>query len=159
MDIKQWEHHIVHTLKYYGIKPLDVKCKTTITKTSYTRQGRTIGRHGKIQQWMEMSFKSEIDPHQEWPGWTVCYDTDIIQTDGCSCGPIACAKVMEVFGLLEPGSMASIEDYPGGYRAVVMEYYQRLVMKYNKDIFFPVRKQPAKTRLFKDSLKRNEDNK
>jgi hypothetical protein len=38
MDIKQWEHHIVHTLKYYGIKPLDVKCKTTITKASYTRQ-------------------------------------------------------------------------------------------------------------------------
>ena len=41
-------------------------------------------------------------PSQEWPGWTVSYDTDIIQTDGCSCGPIACAKVMEVFGLLEP---------------------------------------------------------
>jgi hypothetical protein len=40
MDIKQWEHHILHTLKYYGIKPLDVKCKTTLTKTSYgTKQG------------------------------------------------------------------------------------------------------------------------
>jgi hypothetical protein len=39
MEIKQWEHHIVHTLKTYGIKPLEVKCKTTITKTSYTRQG------------------------------------------------------------------------------------------------------------------------
>ncbi len=34
MDIKQWEHHIVRTLKCYGIKPLDVKCKTTLTKTS-----------------------------------------------------------------------------------------------------------------------------
>ena len=37
MDIKQWEHHIVHTLKYYGIKPLDMKCKTTLTKTSYNQ--------------------------------------------------------------------------------------------------------------------------
>jgi hypothetical protein len=94
-----------------------------------------------------MSFKSELDPHQDWPGWTVSYDTNIIQTDGCLCGPIACANVMKVFGLLEPGPMASIEDYPGGYHAVVMEYYQRLVMKYNKDIYFPVRKHPAKTRL------------
>ena len=68
-----------------------------------------------------MSFKSEIDPDQDWPSWTLSYDTDIIQFDGCSCGPIACAKVMEVFGLLEPGSLASIEDYPGGYRTVVME--------------------------------------
>ena len=99
-----------------------------------------------------MSFKSEIDPDQDWPSWTVSYDTDIIQTDGCSCGPIACAKVMEVFGLLAPGSLASIEDYPGGYLAVVMEYYEGLVMKYNKNIYFPVRKQPAKTRLFKESL-------
>ncbi len=60
-------------------------------------------------------------------------------------------------GLLEPGSMASIEDYPGGYRAVVLEYYQWLVMKYNKDIYFPVRKHPAKTRLYKDSLQGNKD--
>ena len=113
MDIKQWEHHILHTLKYYGIKPLDVKCKTTLTKTSYvTKQGRMIESHGKMQQWMEMSFKSELHPHQEWPDWTVTNDTDILQTDGCSCGPIACTKVMEVFGLLEPGSMATIEDYP-----------------------------------------------
>ncbi len=104
-----------------------------------------------------MSFKSELHPHQEWPGWTVCNDIDIIQTDGCSCGPIACAKVMEVLGILAPGSMATIEDYPGGYRALVMEYYQWLVMKYNKDIFFPVRKHPAKTRLFMDGLKGNED--
>ena len=37
MDIKQWEHHIIHTLKCYGIKPLDVKCKTTLTKTSYNQ--------------------------------------------------------------------------------------------------------------------------
>ena len=118
-----------------------------------------IGRHGKMQQWMEMSFKSELHPHQEWPDWMVCNDTDILQTDGCSCGPIACTKIMEVFGILEPGSMATIEKYPGGYCAVVMEYYQGLLMKYNTDIFFPMRKKAAKTRFFMDGLKGNEDNK
>jgi hypothetical protein len=86
-------------------KTLDVKCKTTLTKTSYgTKQGQIIGRHG----WMEMSFKSELHPHQEWPDWMVCNDTDILQTDGCSSGPIACTKVMEVFGILEPSSMATL---------------------------------------------------
>jgi hypothetical protein len=53
--------------------------------------------------------------------------------------------------------MASFADYPGGYHAVVMEYYQRLVMKYNKNIYFPVRKHPAKTRLYIDSRQGNED--
>ncbi len=42
---------------------------------------------------------------------------------------------------------------------MVMEYYEWLVMKYNKDIFFPMRKQPAKTTFFMDGLKGNEDNK
>jgi hypothetical protein len=30
--------------------------------------------------------------------------------------------------------LSTIEDYPGGYHAVVMEYYQRCILKYNKDI-------------------------
>jgi hypothetical protein len=41
--------------------------------------------------------------------------------------------------------------------AVVMECYQWLVTKYKKDIYFPVRRQPAKTRLYKDSLEGNND--
>ena len=104
-----------------------------------------------------MSFKSEQSSHQEWPDWVVSNDTDILQTDGCSCGPIKCAKVMEVFGILEPDAMATIEDYPGGYHAVAMEYYQWLVMKYDKDLFLPLRKKPAKTRLFIDCLKGNQE--
>ena len=101
MDIKQWEHHIIHTLKYYGLKPLDVKYNTMLTKTCY-------GKHGKMQQWMEISFESELHPHKEWPDWMVSNNINLLQTNGCSCGPIACAKVMEIFGLLEPGSMATI---------------------------------------------------
>jgi hypothetical protein len=42
---------------------------------------------------------------------------------------------------------------------VFMEYYQWLLMKYNKDIFFPMRKKAAKTRFFMDGLKGNDDNK
>jgi hypothetical protein len=34
---------------------------------------------------------------------------------------------------------------------------RRCLLKYNKDIFFPVRKHPAKTRLFMGGLKGNED--
>ncbi len=31
MDIRKWEPHIVHTLKVYGIKPLDVTYKSLMT--------------------------------------------------------------------------------------------------------------------------------
>jgi hypothetical protein len=31
MDVRRWEKHIVHTLKTYGIKPLDAKCKAIVT--------------------------------------------------------------------------------------------------------------------------------
>ena len=40
-----------------------------------------------------------------------------------------------------------------------MEYYQWLLMKYNKDIFFPMRKRGAKTTFLMDGLKGNQDNK
>ena len=36
MDLRKWEKHIVHTLKTYGIKPLDATCKALVT-TSTTK--------------------------------------------------------------------------------------------------------------------------
>ena len=59
MDIKQWEHHIVHTLKYYGIKPLDMKCKTTITKTSTPDKDERLEDMGKFNSgWRCLSSQS-----------------------------------------------------------------------------------------------------
>jgi hypothetical protein len=119
MDLKKWEWRIVHTLKVYGIKPLDAKWKAIMTtSTTKDRNNRP-----KIVRVMELSFTSDSNPEQSWPDWTVRNNPSIHQTDGYNCGPIACIKVMEVLGIIEPGSMSTIAQYHE-YRPVVMDYYQ-----------------------------------
>jgi hypothetical protein len=51
---------------------------------------------------------------------------------------------MELFGVIEPGSMPTIEMSREGTRPVVMDYYQQLIVKYEKDLFFATRKNSAK---------------
>jgi hypothetical protein len=141
MDIRRWEKHIIHTLKIYGIKPLDAKCNAIVT-TSSTKDTNNKARIGRV---MELAFQSALNPEQSWPDWIVINDPSIRQTDGYNCGPIACIKVMEVFGILELDSISTIANSPEGYRPVVMEYYQQCVMKYKDDLFFQLRKKTAKS--------------
>jgi hypothetical protein len=99
------------------------------------------GRNNRaiVTRVMNISFKSDFDPNQGWPEWTVINDSSIRQVDGFNCGPIACLKVMEVFGILKPGSISDIEE-SGSYRTVVMNYYQECINKYRNDIFLELRK-------------------
>ena len=94
---------------------------------------------------MELTFKSEQHHDLSWPDWVVTNYPTIMQTDGYNCGPIACIKVMEVFGLLEHDAITSIANSDEGYRPVVMEYYQHCVTKYKDDLFFQLRKKTAKS--------------
>jgi hypothetical protein len=119
MDIRKWEPHIIHTLKVYGIKPLDVTYKSLMTTSTV----KDRNNRDKITRVMELTFKSELNPDQAWPDWTVRNDPNIRQVDGINCGPIACLKVMELFGILEPGLMSAIAESCEGYRPVVMDYY------------------------------------
>jgi hypothetical protein len=136
MDIRKGEPHTVHTLKVYGIKPLDVTYKSLMT----TLTVKDRNNRDKITRVMELTFKSELNPDQAWPDWTVCNDPNIRQVDGINCGPIACLKVMELFGILEPGLMSAIAESCKGYRPVVMDYYQQCISKYKNDIFLELRK-------------------
>ena len=137
MDIKKWEMHIVHTLKIYGLKPLDATWEALVTTTSTKkRNGRP-----KIGRVMELRFKSK-DKNGEQLGqdWIVTNDPSISQSDGYNCGPIACTKVMEVFGIIEPDSMSTIAESPGGYRTVVMDYYKGFISRHKNEIFLELRK-------------------
>jgi hypothetical protein len=134
VDIRKWERHIIYTLKVCCLKPLDARPSSLTTTTTVKRDNRDI-----VTRVMNISFKSDSDPDRAWPEWTVTNDPSIRQVDGFNCGPIACVKVMEVFGILEPGSLSVIEEY-GSYRTVVMNYYQECISKYNNEIFLEVRK-------------------
>jgi hypothetical protein len=96
-------------------------------------------KRDKVTRVMNVSFKSDVDPNQGWPKWTLTNDSSIRQVDGFNCGPIACLKVMEVFGILKPGSISDIVE-SDSYCTVVMNYYQECINKYRNDIFLELMK-------------------
>ena len=56
------------------------------------------------------------------------------QSDGINCGLIACLKVSELYGFLEGGSVNSIGESPGGYRHVVMDYYEDCCHSFHNEL-------------------------
>ncbi len=66
------------------------------------------------------------------------------QHNGFNCGPIACLKVMEIYGLLPQNSIKTIRHSPYGYRGVVMEYYVAFLEKYDSDIHYLITTTGAK---------------
>jgi hypothetical protein len=57
-----------------------------------------------------------------------------MQEDGYNCGPIAYAKIMEIYGSFAPGSLSQIGKTPGGFRSVVMEFFSTLLTTYDEMI-------------------------
>jgi hypothetical protein len=66
--------------------------------------------------------------------WTVKLDKSLQQNDGNNCGPIACLKVLELYGFLKEGSIESIGESPGGYRDVVLDYYQGCCIRFDNTL-------------------------
>ncbi len=54
-----------------------------------------------------------------------------MQGDNVSCGPIACLKLMEIYGIIPVGSIEEIGESDRGYRHVVMDYYNDCVIRFN----------------------------
>ena len=57
-----------------------------------------------------------------------------IQTVGCNCGPIACVKVMEIFGFLKDGYIERLGKSMNKCRQTVMNYFNQCITKYNKQL-------------------------
>jgi hypothetical protein len=62
--------------------------------------------------------------------WTVTNDRSYKQSDGVSCGPITCLKVMEIYGIVQPGRVTFLSNFHNGYRTTMMDYYADCVEKY-----------------------------
>jgi len=106
MSIDSWAKQIIGTIKLFGFKPHDAKC-----------------HQAKRDMTMVLDF-NDTSP------WTVRLDISYRQSDGINCGPIACLKVMELYGFLREGSIDRIGESPGGYRHAVMDYYQNCCILY-----------------------------
>ena len=113
MKLTTWQHHVMHTLKKYGLQRHDAQCNVVV-KTKPPE--------------LELYFEDKDEP------WVVYNDHTILQVDGYNCGPIACLKVMEIYGILPPNSVAEIAHQRYGYRASVMDQYQRFLSQHDRDI-------------------------
>ena len=104
--LKTWQYHITHTLRKYGFQRWDAQPHVE----EYTK----MKGQDKV---LELCFDDMYEP------WVVASDPILKQHDGFNCGPIACLKVMEIYGSLPMNSIAEIGHQKYGYRGVVMDYY------------------------------------
>ena len=128
--IDGWKHRVVHTLRQYGLVSLDV-----VPKMRYSTQ--VVGGSGKKQR-LDIQFGNEAP-------WIVENSVYLRQKDGHNCGPIACTKVMEVFGYIEEGSMERVGSRVGGYRGVVMNKFADLISKYDHQLCVEMRETVSET--------------
>ncbi len=104
--IKKWQEHIIHTLKTYGMQFPDAYANCKFWEY--------IGRdeQGRRSREMELEIHFEDTKSQ----MLVTNEQSYIQCDGFNCGPIACLKVMEIYGfLLEVGSIEKNREFVTGY--------------------------------------------
>jgi len=107
--LRTLQHHIVHTFKMYGYQELDA--------TVHVEETMGSGN----DQIIALCFNDLYAP------WVVYNDPIIKQNDGFNCGPIACLKVLELYGFIPTNSIAGIAHKRYGYRGVVMQYYRNML--------------------------------
>jgi hypothetical protein len=86
MRITNWEKEIVRILQNYGFVPKDCKHHWHVSDVFDEKQARVMK--------MTLSFEGDGAKTTQW---TVINDRSYKQSDGVSCGPIACLKVMEIY--------------------------------------------------------------
>ena len=118
--IENWAKKIINTIKVYELKLPNAECRQV------TREEWIMTETGQRRRHMTMELRFD-----DMTPWMVKLDQSYKQSDGINCGPIACLKVMELYGFLEKGSIERIGKSPGGYRHLVMDYYKNCCIIYN----------------------------
>jgi hypothetical protein len=117
--LKTWQYHITHTLRKYGFQRRDTQPHVE----EYTK----MKGQDKV---LELCFDDMYEP------WVVA--------NGFNCGPIACLKVMEIYGILPMNSIAEIGHQKYGYHGIVMDYYKRFLLTHDSDLQFILSKTGVK---------------
>jgi hypothetical protein len=139
-SLKTWQHHITHSLKKYGLQRWNAKLHVE----EYTKK---VKGEDKI---LERCFDDIHKP------WKVDNDPILKQHDSFNCGPIACLKVMEIYGILPLNSIAEIGHQKYGYRGVVMDYYKTFLSKHDSDLKFILNRSGFEKITRDGSVRKNE---
>jgi hypothetical protein len=144
-NLQSWLKHIVFTVKQYGLVPLCASY-TAFPSEDYFEVVVDTGTRNKqipktISKQISITVEGQMSP------WIVTHDETYLQSDGHNCGPIACLKLMEIFGAIAPGTIESVgtnPNYPDEtYRSIVMNYYESRLKLF--DSVLKVQLRPLKT--------------
>ena len=132
MKITLWQTHAIHTIKKYGLQATNSNCRIDYCEDTVAHKDGT-----RLYQVLDLNFE-DGEPCNHCP-WIVTNKFFYKQKDGYNCRPIACLKVMEIYGFIKAGSIEKIAKSPGGYCTVVMDYYSQAVVRYDDDLWAELR--------------------
>ncbi len=140
LPLTTWQFYITHTLRKYGLQQLNYQAhvKTTIANDT--------------DQVLEICSDDLNKP------WLVSGNQILKQNDGYNCGPIACLKVLKIYGFLPRNSIAEIAHEKYGYRGVVMDFYKKFLLMHEHDLRFKISKTGALAMKMKRSSAHKMDN-
>ena len=136
-SINNWSKQIIATIKMFGLQRLDATCHEVTAAGT-----KTTNKHGNLVNEMNLKlcFNDLDDP------WVVSNDVNFEQSDYVNCGPLACLKVMDIYGFLGK-SIEDIGKSEGGYRGAVLDYYNNCLDRYNSIIKVELRSRVMEKRI------------
>ena len=114
--IKQWKNHVMYTLKEYKLVPMDA---VPILDYECNKKRKMMMKITFLNSELELSMENIVVEKQ---------------TDGISCGPLACFCMLLLFGYEKLLCKSMITDYKQ-MRVKVMEHWSAMLQRNKSDIY------------------------
>ena len=135
MDLDRWFKHVFYALKRCMLCPLSATPQPIPDEPVLVkRHGRFAKGSNKSIQGYQIVIRDSCVSYQ----WRYERGTFLRQVDGYNCGPIACVKILEMFGLATSDDLA-LGYQMGRLRQVVKHYWDRFMDRCHKDMIVRVR--------------------
>ena len=118
-SIGLWKHHAVHILKEYDLVPVNATAKFE----------HVTGRKRKGDMWLDISF----DDNSVYD-WRMQNYHVVRQTDGVNCGPLACYRVLLMYGYEMYLCESTIKDVEE-IRVIVMNHWNAMLKRQSKHMY------------------------
>ena len=144
---------VVHEGLHYAVLEVDVRCE-------FMRIVVYDGLNYDLQHWMHYAVSAlrrirKISPEEAFECkpdgmgafyltfeyskmWRLVRGEFMKQLDGCNCGPLACSKVIELFGIVSVAEIKKAYDF-NGLRRMVVDTWSLMKERCNEDLIVRVR--------------------
>ena len=138
-DMLQWMNHVVSSLKHARLIGVDETCNAKDTG-EFTE---IVGwRHREAVRFSQ-GYMLTFDLSQQWELERGHFVT---QVEGYNCGPIACAKILEIFGLVTEFEIQHAYKL-GTIRKLVTDQWTRFLIQCNDDLIVRIKQREPIAKL------------